>query len=213
MKIGLIGRGVDGERLLELMDQHFFVAWYDKQRHGHKESTKHIQYYCIRNVIEYVEGAPIFLCLPVSAVDEVCKEINDIVRDIQFDNGIPRGTVCQIIVIKSTVPPKTTATLNSKYEFLRCVFNTEIQDSIIIGGPPKEASIIRQIYRTLFPYPEIVKTDFTTAEVVKYLIDEFLDRKSKFAKEMYQFCEKTGVDYDKVVEYAKNDTRLGLTNW
>jgi len=213
MKIGLIGRGVDGERILQLMNGHFFVAWYDKQRYGHNEINNHIQYYCIRDVVEYVEGAPIFLCLPVSAVDEVCKEINDIIRDIQFDSGIPRGTVGQIIVIKSTVPPKTTATLNARHEYLRCVFNHETQDSIIIGGPPKEASAIKQIYQKLFPYPKIVKTDCTTAEVVNYLIDEFLDRKSKFASEMYKFCEKTGVDYDKVVEYAKDDTRLGLTNW
>jgi UDP-glucose 6-dehydrogenase len=213
MKIGLIGRGVDGEYLLQLMNQHFFVAWYDKQRYGYNEINNHIQYYSIRDVIEYVEGAPIFLCLPLSAVDEVCKEINDIVRDIQFDNAIPRGTVGQIIVIKSTVPPKTTEILNSRYEYLRCVFNPETQGKIIIGGSAKAASVVKQIYQVIDPNFLTIKTDATTAEMVKYLIDDFLDKKSKFAGEMYKVCEKTGVDYDKVVEYAINDTRLGLTNW
>lgn len=213
MKIGLIGRGIDGEHLLQLMKHTFFVAWYDKQRFGHVQIDNHIQYYSIRDVIEYIEGAPIFLCLPLSAVDEVCEEINDIVRDIQFDNAIPRGTVGQIIIIKSTVPPKTTETLNSKYEYLRCVFNPETQGKIIIGGPVKAASIVKQIYQVVDPNLLTIKTDSTTAEMVKCLIDDFLDRKSKFASEMYKLCEKTGVDYDKVVEYAINDTRLGLPNW
>jgi UDP-glucose 6-dehydrogenase len=216
-KLGLIGRGVDGDDdddLLQLLNNAFFVAWYDKQRYGFHELNNHIQYHNIRDVVVYVEGAPIFLCLPVSAVDEVCREINDIVRDMQFDNGIPRGTVGQIIVIKSTVPPKTTETLNSRYEYLRCVFNpSETQDKIIIGGSSEAASIVKQIYHRLFPYPFIIKTDATTAEMVKHLIDDFLDKKSKFTKEMFKLCEKTGVDYDKVAEYASHDTRLGLTNW
>ena len=54
--------------------------------------------------------------------------------------------------------------------------------------------------------------------MVKYLTNNFLTVKVAFANEMHQICqslEKAGlnVDYDKVVEYAKYDERLGSSHW
>ena len=37
--------------------------------------------------------------------------------------------------------------------------------------------------------------------------------KVSFANEMYQICEGLGVDYDKVIEYACYDDRLGKSHW
>jgi UDPglucose 6-dehydrogenase len=54
--------------------------------------------------------------------------------------------------------------------------------------------------------------------MVKYLINCFFATKVSFANEMAQICEALelkglNVDYDKVVEYASYDKRLGPTHW
>ena len=49
--------------------------------------------------------------------------------------------------------------------------------------------------------------------MVKYLTNTFLSTKVSFANEIYQLCEKVGIDYDKVVEYATYDERLGKSHW
>ena len=49
--------------------------------------------------------------------------------------------------------------------------------------------------------------------MVKYVTNSFLATKVSFANEMYQICQALEVDYDKVVEYACYDERLGKSHW
>jgi UDPglucose 6-dehydrogenase len=49
--------------------------------------------------------------------------------------------------------------------------------------------------------------------MVKYLTNTFLSVKVSFANEIYQLCDKLNVDYDKVIEYATHDERLGKSHW
>ena len=49
--------------------------------------------------------------------------------------------------------------------------------------------------------------------MVKYVTNSFLATKVSFANEMYQICNKLDIDYDKVVEYATFDERLGKSHW
>ena len=49
--------------------------------------------------------------------------------------------------------------------------------------------------------------------MVKYLTNSFLATKVSFANEIYQICDKLKIDYDKVVEYAVLDDRLGKSHW
>jgi UDPglucose 6-dehydrogenase len=49
--------------------------------------------------------------------------------------------------------------------------------------------------------------------MVKYITNSFLATKVSFANEMYQICEGLDVDYDKVIEYATYDNRLGKSHW
>ena len=48
--------------------------------------------------------------------------------------------------------------------------------------------------------------------MVKYFTNCFLATKVSFANEIYQICEKLDIDYDKVVEYAKYDERIGYSH-
>jgi UDPglucose 6-dehydrogenase len=49
--------------------------------------------------------------------------------------------------------------------------------------------------------------------MVKYFVNSFLGTKISFANEMKQICEGVSIDYDKVVEYATYDERLGKSHW
>ena len=49
--------------------------------------------------------------------------------------------------------------------------------------------------------------------MVKYTTNCFLATKVSFANELNQICKQLDIDYDKVVEYAKYDKRLGNSHW
>ena len=49
--------------------------------------------------------------------------------------------------------------------------------------------------------------------MVKYVTNSFLATKVSFANEMYEICDYLKIDYDKVIEYAMHDERLGYSHW
>ena len=92
------------------------------------------------------------------------------------------------------------------------------QSRIVLGGPRPWINTVKQVFQTAFPKVPLIKTSSTTAEMIKYVTNNFLTVKVMFANEMYQICnalDKAGanVDYDKVIEYAKYDKRLGDSHW
>ena len=213
MKIGIIGQGFVGTAVREGLKQHYDIHTYDLKEKCTCES-----------ILELVdESDVIFVCVPtpmkkdgscdISIVEGVIDEIEDV--DISG----------KIVVIKSTVPPGTTERLNKKYKNISVVFNPEFlteanfiedfknQDRIIIGGPRPTSTRVRQLFYKAFPNAHIIKTSSTIAEMVKYTTNCFLSTKVSFANEMKQICDKIDVDYDKVIEYATYDERLGKSHW
>ena len=213
--IGIIGQGFVGNAIYQKFKNYFNVLTYDL------DESK-----CNSTFTDLIMCNTIFLCLPTPMnTDGSCnvsileKELSNI--DLTADNQEVKKT----IVIKSTVAPGTTARWNSLYESLDLVFNPEFlteanavedfnnQSRIILGGPRPATTELRRLYSKVFPKAHIIKTDSTHAEMVKYLTNSFLATKVSFANEIYQICDKLKVDYDKVVEYATLDERLGNSHW
>ena len=137
----------------------------------------------------------------------------------------------RIAVIKSTIPPGFTNFWNAKYgDKLQVIFNPEFlteanalddmrnQTRIVLGGPRPWINQVRNVYQTCFPSVPIIKTSSTTAEMVKYVTNIHLAAKVSLANEFYQICtalDERGfnIDYDKVIEYATRDERLGKSHW
>ena len=131
----------------------------------------------------------------------------------------------KIIVVKSTIPPGTTERWNKEYNNIDIVFNPEFlteansiedfknQNRIIVGGPRPATTKVARVFKKVFPKVPIIKTGSTYAEMVKYVTNCFLAMKVSFANEMYQICEGLEIDYDKVIEYAQHDDRLGYSHW
>ena len=211
MNIGIIGQGFVGYAIYQKFKHYYDVRTYDIVRNR-----------CTNNYKEVVDNSDIiFICLPTPMnkdgschVDIVEKELNRLNDDTDA-----------IIVIKSTVSPGTTAKWNKKFGNITIAFNPEflteanaIQDfenqtRVILGGPRKATTKLKQVYSKVFPKAHIIKTDSTYAEMVKYVTNSFLATKVSFANEMYQICEGLNVDYDKVIEYACYDERLGKSHW
>ena len=212
MKIGIVGQGFVGTAVREGFKNYFDVETFDII----KDST-------CNSLLELSNLSDvIFVCLPTPM--EATGECHlDIVENTLL--GLDIIEKCKTVVVKSTIPPGTTKKWNEKFKNLQIVFNPEFlteansindfknQTRIIIGGPKKAASKVRRIFTKAFPKVKIIKTDSTYAEMVKYVTNSFLATKVSFANEMYQICEKLDIDYDKVVEYATHDERLGYSHW
>lgn len=170
-----------------------------------------------------------FVCLPTPMFEDGEADLS-IVENTLKELSEVKGE--RIAVIKSTVPPGSVEKWNKKFAHtgLRVVFNPEFlteanaledmrnQNRIILGGPRPHINKVKLIFQTAFPKVPLIKTSSTTAEMVKYVTNCFLAAKVSFANEMFQVCEaldKSGldIDYDKVVEYARFDERLGHSHW
>ena len=170
-----------------------------------------------------------FVCLPTPMYEDGSADLSIVEGALKELAAVPGE---RIAVVKSTIPPGSTEKWNEMFKDtgLRVVFNPEFltertaledmrnQDRIILGGPRPWINTVKQIFRTAFPNAKMIKTSSTTAEMVKYLTNNFLTVKVAFANEMLQICnalDEAGlnVDYDKVVEYASHDVRVGSSHW
>jgi len=214
MKLGIIGAGIVGNAVYEGMKHAFEVLRYDTRPEFSDVGS-------LVELLQEVDG-PIFVCVPTPMnIDGSAstKIVEDVVHNIY-------GWGDRIVVIKSTVPPGTTARLNKGFgPTLSVVFNPEFlteanpvedfknQDRIIIGGSSEAAQTVADIYSVAYPGVMTVQCNATTAEMVKYVGNCFLATKVSFANEIYQICEKLGIKYDGVMNLAKLDKRLGQSHW
>lgn len=138
-----------------------------------------------------------------------------------------------VIVMKSTVPPGTGATLQARYlsgatvdlsyvsnpEFLRegsALKDFFEPDRIVLGGSDLAVDAVADIYGPLErscaaegrPCP-LVRTDVASAETIKYASNAFLSTKISFINEMANVCDCVGADVDAVAEGMGLDERIG----
>lgn len=128
------------------------------------------------------------------------------------------------VVIKSTVMPGTTEMLQQKYPQHKLMMNPEFlteetadqdmsyPDRQIVGYTEKSQTVAGDLMQLLplAPFERILPA--TEAEVVKYFGNTWFSVKVSFANQMYDLCQSLGVDYDRMVEAAAADKRIGRTH-
>lgn len=216
MKIGILGQGYVGSAIkIGFEKKYKKLNTFDK----YKESSS-----TVSSLEELTKSSNIiFICLPTPMKENGECDIGIVEKEIiKIDQY---STEPKIIVIKSTVPPGTTKKIDTKSKNINIVFNPEFlteqnfiedfkkQNRIVIGGNEKSVQVIEEVYKRVFPTTTIIKTDATTAEMIKYLTNTFLATKVSFANEIKMICDKIDVDYDEVVEYSLYDKRLGNSHW
>ena len=210
--IGIVGQGFVGNSVKEGFKDHYKVHTFDIR--------PTLSTVSLPNLVHYSDI--VFVCLPtpmnssgqcdVSNLEETLGLIND------YNKPMP-------VLIKSTVPPGTTDRFVSQFTNLNVIFNPEFlteanavadyknQTRIILGVNDKSATEVITVFNKVFPKASVIKTRASVAEMVKYATNCFLATKVSFANEMSQICRQLDIDYDKVVEYAKYDKRLGYSHW
>jgi len=211
--LGIIGQGFVGTAVNEGLAKYYNIETFDIKKDSTCSSMKEL--------IEKCEF--IFVCVPTPMnSDGSCytEMVNEVIKDVNR-----MTTEKKTLIIKSTIPPGTSEGWNKQYVNVDIVFNPEFlteansiedfknQNRIIIGGPRPATTKVRRIFKKAFPKVPIIKTGSTTAEMVKYVTNCFLATKVSFANEINSVCNKLDIDYDKVIEYAQHDDRLGNSHW
>ena len=216
MTIGIVGMGYVGTALKEGFTNYYKVETYDLDSSLSSCDS-------IDDLISKVQI--IFVCVPTPMNKNGSCDLSIVENIIDKINCCIEAKSDKIVIIKSTIPPGTTEELNNKYQNFNIIFNPEFlteanfiedfknQKRIILGGSKVITDKVKEIYIKIFPEAKIVETGSTYAEMVKYFSNTFLATKVSFANEMKMICDKLDIDYDKVVEYAIYDDRLGKTHW
>lgn len=249
--IGCIGQGFVGGSLTTVFSEHGLTVFaYDKTGKvatGGQDPNfftpaannfAHIVQNPCKSISEFVLACEkkkefsgvYFVCVPTPMRPDGSADLSIVESVLEELNSVDGH---RIAVVKSTIPPGTTARWNIEYSTkgrLTVIFCPEFlteanalddmrnQTRIILGGPRPHINTVKQIFQSAFPKVTLVKTSSTTAEMVKYTTNCFLAIKVAFANEIAQICEALddcdmNIDYDKVIEYSKLDKRLGDSHW
>lgn len=129
------------------------------------------------------------------------------------------------LVMKSTVPPGTGATLKSRFladapvpiayvsnpEFLRegrAIDDWYATDRVVLGSESAEAlAAMRDLYSDIDT--TVLETDVASAETIKYASNAFLSTKISFINEIANLCDCIGADVDAVATGIGLDARIG----
>tara|TARA_B100000427_G_scaffold209775_1_gene174796 strand:- start:2393 stop:3241 length:849 start_codon:yes stop_codon:yes gene_type:complete len=217
MKIGILGQGYVGTAIKTGFEyQYKKINTFDKY-HKSKSTISSLE-----KLIELSEI--IFICLPTPMKKDGECDTQIVEKEIIKINKYSNKR--KIVVIKSTIPPGTTKKINNSNQNIDVIFNPEFltelnfvkdfknQNRIVLGGgEEKSIDILTQMYSKVFPNIPIIKTDSSTAEMIKYFTNTFLATKVSFSNEIKMICNKIGVKYDDVVKFSLYDQRLGQSHW
>ena len=148
---------------------------------------------------------------------DVFKDIDDVI-DYEDDHQ-------PIILLRSTVTPGTTGKIQIKYPKMNIVFNPEFltersakfdfinQSRFIVGGSWGDTTAVEQLYKWRFgESTPVIRTNYQTAELIKYMNNCFFATKVSFLNEMYQIAEKCGANWEEAVDGFVRDGRIGYSH-
>ena len=203
-KVGVMGVGMVGGAV---------ARWFE--RVGNKPFV-YDKYKNLGSPDEINRGDVIFICVP-TPYDEAGGGFN-----LSYvEDAINMLREPKVVVIKSTVLPGTTEKLQNKYKQHKILMNPEFltqasadndmafPDRQIVGYTPDSYNVAGSVLRMLplAPFERIMPAG--AAEMVKYFGNTWFAAKVVFANQMYDLCEKLGVDYDMVRDTASADKRIG----
>jgi nucleotide sugar dehydrogenase len=168
----------------------------------------------------------IFISVPTPMIEETGEADTSIVEETiqQCLDYIDRERT--IFIIKSTIPPGTVDMLINRYnDEINIIHNPEFltarnskldfinSSRIILGGNREITNRVEKLYRKRFIHTPILHVDSTTAEMIKYTSNCFFTTKLSFLNEIYQMCEKLGVDYNEMIKGVLLDQRIGNSHY
>ncbi|KKS77906.1 MAG: UDP-glucose dehydrogenase [Candidatus Woesebacteria bacterium GW2011_GWB1_43_14] len=184
-KVTIIGHGWVGKSVHRLFPDAYI---YDIPKTGTKEKANN--------------GDVAFVCVPTPSIDEGKLDTAIVEKCVSW-------CTCPLIVIRSTVNPGTCDKLSKKYrkkiviqpEYLGETPSHPLIDEksvpfLIIGGEPKDRRILIDLYTSVYNANiKIRQVTAYEAEVIKLSENRAIAYKVAQCQELYDACQKAGVDY------------------
>lgn len=213
VNLGIVGYGFVGQAVAN----GFNVA------SGGKDTIRYFDKYKDTLSLEEVitKSEFIFVCLPTPMKEDESGIDLSIIKEMAAEIAKYTNDTDKIVILKSTITPGTTASLEKAYPKTQFSFNPEFlteanflddflnADRTVIGaGNDLISRRVAVVYRQRFPKTQIYQTDPTTAEAVKYFANAYLSIKVTFANFFYDYCQKIGIKYEEVKRMAAKDPRI-----
>ena len=159
----------------------------------------------------------IFVCIPTPMKENGEQDLSYIEN---FFGGIGLHNTNAIFILKSTVLPGTTKRLSKEYPF-NIVFSPEFlteknakldmltQSRIILGGYIDLTLKVESLFEARFGNRHYILTDSTSAELIKYMSNNFLTVKTAFFNEYYDLANELDANWNTIVEGVTSDPRIG----
>jgi UDPglucose 6-dehydrogenase len=163
----------------------------------------------IKDFTDYV-GA--IVCVPTPPANDGSCDTSYI---MQVLSDVPEKVP---VMLKSTISLEGWTKIKEQFSNHSITFNPEFltaktanedflnQKTIYLGGGNVE--FWAEVYATVFPYTSIKVGTVEELILTKYVRNSFLATKVAFFNQIFDFCEKSGIDFDTVRQYATDDERI-----
>ncbi len=218
--IGFIGQGFIGKNYAD-----------DFERRGYRVIRYSLEEPYRSNKDHIKECGIVFIAVPAPTVPSGTLR-DDGHPAVSFDDSIVREAAAfpkdgAIVVIKSTIPPGTTESIQKQYlhktilhspEFLTettAAHDAAHPERNIIGIPEDSQKYRTAADRILEILPQAEFTlvcDARTAEHIKYANNAFLFLKIVFANIFYELAHKNGADWEIIAKAVGADPRIGSSH-
>ena len=202
--VGIIGNGFVGESQAFAFSPTNEIRIYDVDplRSTHTKEEVH-------------QSDFIFVCVPTPMDMDGKQDLSYIQRVFEDAEEGP------IYIIKSTVLPGTTNTLQEKYPHLNIIFSPEFltertakldmltQSRIIFGGNKELTDKVEKLFSNRFMNRHFIHTDSKTAEFIKYMNNTYFATKVSIMNEYYRLAELVGVNWEDALYGFASDGRVG----
>lgn len=200
-------KGMVGSTVYEYYQEkgHGVMGWSRSEHtHSYEEINKRADY--------------IFICVPTPYNWKI-NEIDFTALDVTLRSLKPKEDA--VVILKSTVPPKTTEGLQELYPHLNLLFNPEFlsektalidfinPDRQIIGYTEKSRKYAFDALHLLPMSAYDIVMTATEAEIAKYVNNFHGSLMVIFANLIYDVCDKTGSNYDVVRKAAEASKWVG----
>ena len=215
MKIGIVGNGFVGSSVAFGFSPQCGCDGADVKIYDKDESKS------THSLSETLESDFIFVSVPTPSNSDGSINL-DIVYECFSEMSMLNKRKDNVILLRSTVTPGTTRKLQIGFHNLNIVFNPEFltersakfdfinQSRFILGGNESDVDKVAKLYSDRFGNSTpVIKTNYETAEMIKYMNNCYFATKVSFMNEMYQIADTNGVDWEQAVDGFIRDGRIG----
>lgn len=220
MKLGIIGNGFVGNAIAHAFIPVMEVKIYDKNPEK--------SFNTLDEVVN--DSDVVFISVPTPMTSEGIIDLSIVENVFGEIERCKNDNSRAVFVLKSTVVPGTTRKIKAKHPNLPIVFNPEflterharfdfLNQSRIILGFESDLSEgqrnltvekVTALYEARFSGNNFIKTNYETAEMIKYFNNLFFAVKVSFMNEMKLVADKMGtINWDKAVRGFVSDGRVG----